>query len=88
MAEMTDKYQGVELFDAEDEKIGTVSGMLTDDNLHQFYVVETGGLLGFKKTRYYVPAEAGVATGSQRLDAEVTKDQIDDLGWDRPPAAS
>ena len=86
MAELSDKYKGVELFGGDGEKIGTVAGLLVDDYRQQFYVVERGGLLGIGGSQYYVPADLGVATGSQRLDVEATEAEFVDLGWDRSPA--
>jgi hypothetical protein len=86
MAEMTERYMGIELFGSDEQKIGTVVGLLTTDDLHQYYVVESGGFLGFGKTRSYVPADRGVATGGRRLDVDATAAQFVDLGWDRAPA--
>ena len=87
MAEMSDKYKGIELFGIDGEKVGTVSGLLVDESRRQYYVVDAGGSLGLGRTRYYVPAELGVATGSQRLEIELNGDQIAEMGWDRAPAA-
>ncbi|HEY7031436.1 MAG TPA: PRC-barrel domain-containing protein [Thermomicrobiales bacterium] len=85
MAELTDRYLGIELYGADGERIGTVAGLLTADDLAQYYVVEHGGFLGFGKRRYYVPAERGVATGGRRLDTDATESQFGALGWDTPP---
>jgi hypothetical protein len=86
MAELTDRYLGIELHGLDGEKIGTVVGMLTDDQLHQYDVVERGGFLGFgKKTTYYVPADRGTATGGRRLDVDATAEQFPELGWDQAP---
>ena len=49
-------------------------------------MVESGGVLGIGRSRYCVPAEAAVATGSNRLDVEATEDDFAVLGWDRAPA--
>jgi hypothetical protein len=85
MAELTDRYTGIELYGSDGDKIGTVVGLLTSDDLHQYYVVDRGGFLGLGKTRYYVPADRGVAAGSRRLDADATVSQFGELGWDEPP---
>jgi hypothetical protein len=87
MAELTDRYMGIELFGADNEKIGTVTGMLTADDLRQYYVVEHGGILGFGKSTYYVPADRGIATAGRRLDVDVTQAQFATLGWDRAPTS-
>jgi hypothetical protein len=85
MAQLTDRYTGIELYGTDGQKIGTVSGLLTSDELQQYYVVERGGFLGFGRSTYYVPADRGVATSSRRLDTDVRESQIGELGWDRPP---
>ena len=36
MAEMSDKYKGIELFGGDGEKIGTVTGLLLDDHRQQY----------------------------------------------------
>ena len=85
MAEMTEQYMGIEMFGQNDEKIGTVVGLLTADDRRQFYVVESGGFLGMGKSSYYIPAERGIATNDKRLDVDVTTDQLSTLGWDHLP---
>jgi hypothetical protein len=85
VAELTHRYQGIALYGADGERIGTVVGLLTDDDRRQYYVTETGGFLGFGKRRAYVPAERGVATGSRRLDVDATAADVAGLGWDRSP---
>jgi hypothetical protein len=85
MAEITERYKGIELYGSDGERIGTIVGQLTADDRHQYYVVERGGFLGFGKTRYYVPADRGVAAGSRRLNIDATAADLAGLGWDRSP---
>ncbi len=85
MATTTDKYQGIELFGIDNEPIGTVAGLLTLEDRRQFYVVDAGGFLMFGKTRYYVPAGEGVATGSRRLEVAMTAADMEQRGWDQTP---
>jgi hypothetical protein len=87
MIAMTDKYQGIELFGTDGKRIGIVAGLLTGNDRRQHYVVETRGVLGRGKTRYYVPAEHGVATGGRRLDVDAREADFVAWGWHRPPAS-
>lgn len=80
MAELSEKYMGLNVFGPDDKKIGTVNGLLVDDDRRQYYVVESSGFLGRSRATYYVPAEKGVATGSQRLRVDTTADRFEELG--------
>jgi hypothetical protein len=82
---MTDTYRGVELYGPGDEAIGTVAGFMTTADRRQYYVVETGGVLGLRKTRYWVPAGDADAAGSQRIETAVPVERFAEVGWDRLP---
>jgi hypothetical protein len=85
MSAMTDKYRGIDLFGDDGRRIGTVTGLLTGDDRRQHYVVETRGFLGRGGTRYYVPAEHGIATGSRRLEIAAREADLVAWGWNQPP---
>jgi hypothetical protein len=85
MAELNNRYAGIELYDADGKKVGTIAGLLTADDLHQYYVVEHGGFLGFGKSHSYVPADRTITSGGRRLDTEVPSSRFGELGWDEPP---
>lgn len=69
--------QNADVYSADDQKIGQVA------EVHDTYLTVTKGFLF--QTERYVPATAIRASEQGRVDLAVTKDQIDQMDWDRIP---
>lgn len=82
---MTDRIEmvqpGWEIVGADDQRIGDVGGVEDD------YLQTTKGLL-FPKD-IFVPTEAveDVDLVEERVYLSISRDEIDEMGWDSPPAS-
>lgn len=70
---------GTDVYGSDDDKIGSVA-----DIGPNYFIVEKGFLF---TTDMYVPMTAIASATEDRIYLNVAKDQVDQQGWDEPPAA-
>ncbi len=69
---------GTDVYGSDDDKIGSVA-----DIGPNYFIVEKGFLF---TTDIYVPMTAIASATEDRIYLNVAKDQVDQQGWDEPPA--